>query len=59
MSMDRCVSCSQAVDTDTDAECYVGDVCYCERCRDRIEFCEHERDAQKCGECNGPFGVGA
>lgn len=59
MSCDRCTNCTRVVDTDIDVDCYVDDVCYCERCRDVIDFCEHERDSKTCGECHGAFGVGA
>ena len=57
MSMDRCVKCSRAVDTDKDTDCYVcigqiefstpWNVCICEPCRDRIEA---ELQAQYAGK---------
>lgn len=39
MSMDRCVECNRAVDTDTDTDCYFGDFgpCVCQQCREDAE----------------------
>lgn len=34
MSIERCVSCSRAIDTDHDPECYRNDRPVCEPCRD-------------------------
>jgi hypothetical protein len=59
MSMDRCVKCNRAVDTDRDDECYlpVGGIdeegvawdyeCVCESCRDVIEAAKQTQHARK------------
>ena len=49
MSIDRCVRCNNAVDTDADDECYwETDACVCEPCR--------LKDRQENGP-DSPFGV--
>jgi hypothetical protein len=38
MSIDSCGNCGNSIDTDFDLECYVGDTCLCENCRDKMRW---------------------